>query len=26
VQHPQIENFFQGREGDQYTPKPRATH
>jgi len=26
VQHPQIDNFFQGREGDQYTPKPRATH
>jgi len=26
VQHPQIENFFQGREGDQCTPKPRATH
>ena len=26
VQHPQIENFFQGRDGDQYAPKPRPTH
>jgi heat shock protein HspQ len=26
VQHPQIETFFQGRDGDQYTPKPRPTH
>jgi len=26
VSHPQIDNFFNGRHGDQYTPKPRATH
>ncbi len=26
VQHPQIETFFQGRDGQQYTPKPRPTH
>ncbi len=26
VTHPQLEAFFSGREGDQYTPKPRSTH
>ena len=26
VTHPQLDSFFNGREGDQYTPKPRPTH
>ena len=26
VSHPQIDSFFSGLEGFQYTPKPRPTH